>query len=263
MDNTKKRKAFEKSLFLHRTLAKKFNRIVMVGETDCIVTKRMGYDNISPCLFEKYAKYNDYTRYRCLELIAEELKSNFSDDVFADANMAEAGVYLADFSFMLNELFPDSQLFLYDTFEGFDKSEVDEELEKGFTSKEYMNNVSDEYTPDYLSADEKIKLVKSKMKEPRNVHIRKGLFPGTAEREKNNKWFLVSLDMDLYVPIVEGLRFFYPNMVPGGYMMIHDYNNKGFSGIKKAIDEVQTEWGIRIPKVPLPDNGGTVVLQKI
>ena len=34
---------------------------------------------------------------------------------------------------------------------------------------------------------------------------------------------LVHLDCDLYAPMRAGLEFFYPKLVPGGFMIIHDY----------------------------------------
>ena len=35
----------------------------------------------------------------------------------------------------------------------------------------------------------------------------------------------VMLDVDLYRPALEVLRFFYPRMVRGGYFFMHDFNS--------------------------------------
>ena len=39
----------------------------------------------------------------------------------------------------------------------------------------------------------------------------------------DEKFAFVSLDLDLYKPTFEGLRFFYPKMIKGGCVLIHDY----------------------------------------
>ena len=50
------------------------------------------------------------------------------------------------------------------------------------------------------------------IKNEKNTFIRKGFFPNTIEsKEKDDKFCLVSLDADLYEPILEGLRFFIPD----------------------------------------------------
>jgi len=67
--------------------------------------------------------------------------------------------------------------------------------------------------------------------------------------------------MDLYKPMKEGLFYFWPNMVKDGFIFVHDYNNKDFEGIKKAISEAEKVFG-RIYKVPISDQGGTVILCK-
>ena len=43
--------------------------------------------------------------------------------------------------------------------------------------------------------------------------------------------------------------------------MIHDYNHREFKGIKDAVCEAERELG-PLPKMPLPDQGGTIVLMK-
>ena len=72
---------------------------------------------------------------------------------------------------------------------------------------------------------------------------------------------LVSLDPDLYEPTLEGLRFFYPRLAPGGRILIHDYTSCQFEGVKMAVDEYCRAEGLFV--VPLMDLHGTAVLVKV
>ena len=66
--------------------------------------------------------------------------------------------------------------------------------------------------------------VRERFKEMPNVIVKKGIFPDTTLGLENNKYCLVSLDCDLYQPILDGWRYFYPRMSPGGYVFLHDHN---------------------------------------
>ena len=51
------------------------------------------------------------------------------------------------------------------------------------------------------------------------------------------------LDVDLYQSTIDSLRYFYPRLVTGGIILIHDFHT---DGIKKAINEFLTENDIQI-----------------
>ena len=54
------------------------------------------------------------------------------------------------------------------------------------------------------------------------------------------KFAFVHLDADLYQPTLAALRYFYPRMVAGGVIIIHDYNHN-WDGARKAVNEFVTE----------------------
>lgn len=56
----------------------------------------------------------DYIRNSSLELVANEIYTNH-----IERSVAELGVYRGEFAKIINELFPDRKLYLFDTFEGF------------------------------------------------------------------------------------------------------------------------------------------------
>jgi len=47
----------------------------------------------------------------------------------------------------------------------------------------------------------------------------------------------VNIDFDLYQPILAGLEYFYPRMVKGGIIVVHDYFSETYKGVKQAINE--------------------------
>jgi O-methyltransferase len=58
----------------------------------------------------------------------------------------------------------------------------------------------------------------------------------------------------------KGLHYFYENLNNGGYIMVHDYNNKGYSGVKNALRIFSREKGV--PYFPICDSWGSAVLMK-
>jgi O-methyltransferase len=184
----------------------------------------------------------DYLRYSTLMLCQEEI---INKDL--KGHIAEVGVYRGDFAKRLNILFPDKKLYLFDTFEGFAEEDSLFEREKNFSSA----------TQDFSNTS--IELVKSKMKYPENCIFKKGKFPETAS-EVDDQFCFVSLDADLFLPIYEGLKFFYPRLVSNGYIFIHDFNNDQYSGAREAVIQFCVEQNIGF--TPIPDIGGTAIITK-
>jgi len=72
---------------------------------------------------------------------------------------------------------------------------------------------------------------------------------------------LVHLDCDLYAPFQAALRYFYPRLVSGGFLILHDYANAHWKGAEKAVDEFFADKPEKV--IPIPDKSGTAVLRKI
>jgi O-methyltransferase len=70
----------------------------------------------------------------------------------------------------------------------------------------------------------------------------------------------VSIDADLYDPIYNGLKYFYPRLKQGGYIFIHDYNNDSYKGAKEAVRFFCKE--NNLPYFPLPDAAGSAIIAK-
>jgi hypothetical protein len=116
---------FEKGLIPYRWMIKSVNaELRLAPRKETITSYRMAYDDIAPPALEFYSdpcpflslcgeKSLDYVRYRLLELMREQIEG-------VPGNVAELGVFTGDFARMINYLFPQKRLFLYDTFTGFD-----------------------------------------------------------------------------------------------------------------------------------------------
>ena len=88
-----------------------------------------------------------------------------------------------------------------------------------------------------------VELVLSKMPRPEQVVICQGYVPESFAGIEDRFCF-VNLDMDLYKPTLEALRWFYPRMNPGGGILIHDYfDTYTFPNLKKGVIEFAEETG--------------------
>lgn len=163
--------------------------------------------------------------------------------------VAEAGVFQGEFASVINSSFPDRILYLFDTFEGFDERDILFEEKKRYSDAR----------PGHLSITSET-LVLNRMKYPKNCVIRKGYFPETAVGI-NEKFCYVNLDMDLYKPTLEGLRFFYPLMARGGIITIHDYFSQGYEGVNAAVGEFLKEVSDDITPFPIGDSV-SIAIQK-
>lgn len=162
-------------------------------------------------------------------------------------NTAELGVYQGEFAKYINRYFNDRKLYLFDTFEGFDERDKADIKEIGIEAQ------------NFTFKDTSINLVMSKMQNPENVVVRKGYFPETT-KGLEDKFCFVSIDADLYAPILSGLEYFYPRLEKGGYIFIHDFGGYSFEGAKKAVLEFCDKYGISY--VPILDNCLSVVITK-
>ena len=210
----------------------------------------------SPMLFKANAPYTkeitwggkkiyfnkDYVRWHEFELLASEIEKN---DVEGDC--AELGVYQGQFASLINKRLLNKKLYLFDTFEGFVKKDIEIEDDNVGVFEGQLSDTS-------------INSIISKMKYPNQVKVCKGWFPETIPNI-DLRYAFVSLDCDLYAPTLAGLEYFYPRLSEGGYIMLHDYNGYFEKGIHKALFEYEKKVG-RVSKVPVPDIAGSIVITK-
>ena len=179
---------------------------------------------------------NDYVRLATLELLCRRL-------VGVPGAAAELGVYRGFFARCINRLLPDRKLYLFDSFEGFTE---DSGAAEAFQAA-HRNTAVDK--------------VLAIMPHPEAVTVRPGFFPeslgGLEER-----FCLVSLDVDFYQTTLDGLRYFWPRLERGGYLLLHDWGSPKLPGVAKALSDYEQELGAALHAVPLCDVGGSLVICK-
>jgi O-methyltransferase len=186
--------------------------------------------------------YLDYIRLATLELAAHEIGKRI-----LTGNVAEVGVYKGKFAKYINQYFPSKKLYLFDTFEGFHEKDIQTEKKLGF------NDANQDFS------NTSVDLVLKNMPFPKQCVVKKGFFPETTAGIEDSFVF-VSLDTDLYEPIYQGLLYFYPRMVKGGYIFVHDVNNDSYKGASKAVEKFSKEKDISF--LAIPDSCGSVVFIK-
>lgn len=184
----------------------------------------------------------DWVRNTMFELVASQIKQ-----AKMPGSVAELGVYRGDQAKLISKLFPDKVLYLFDTFEGFSKTDL-------LVDHGRFSNSS---AHDFSNVD--LKEVLQKIDDQSRLIICKGYFPETTVGIDDTFCF-VSLDVDLYLPTKSGLEFFYPRMENGGVIFVHDYNNERFKGVRQAVDEFKEKSYCRI--LPIPDTHGSVIIIK-
>ncbi|MDR1874168.1 MAG: hypothetical protein LBQ90_04015 [Synergistaceae bacterium] len=161
---------------------------------------------------------------------------------------AELGVYRGDFAAEINRAFPDRKLYLFDTFEGFCERDVEVERRSGFSSAG---------AGDFGDVDPEA--VQGRLPFPEMAVFRRGIFPGSASGLEDEFCF-VSLDADLFVPVYEGLNYFYPRLRRGGCILLHDCDNLRFRGAGEAVRRYCSEHDLFVQF--LWDMHGSAVLRK-
>jgi hypothetical protein len=184
----------------------------------------------------------DPVRLNTLHALTREIAFN---DV--KGNVAELGVFRGDFASLINRFFPDKVLYLFDTFEGFSSQDIEFDV-----SKNYSNPAS-------LFVDTSIELVLSKMPYKEMCKVVKGRFPESA-LNIDDTFSLVSIDTDLYLPTYNGLEFFFDKLSKNGYILVHDFNHKYYSGVRDAVIQFCRERGIGY--CPVADSAGTAIITK-
>ncbi len=183
--------------------------------------------------------------------------ADFTRELGLIGNVAECGVYRGETAMFLNKYWPDRMLYLCDTFEGFAEKDIVNESNKysAFRNGPHKCNPFKNETPEQL-----IENVKTRMLYPDKIKIYQGYFPECA-RDIADKFCFVNLDMDLYQPQLEGLRFFWNKMEMGGVILLHDYFHPDLPGVKSAVADFENELGCSLPKLPIGDQCSIAVVK--
>jgi Macrocin-O-methyltransferase (TylF) len=161
-------------------------------------------------------------------------------------DFAELGVYRGNTAAVIATMARrmGTTAWLLDTFEGFNPDDL-----RGVDANQKM-----QFTDTSLDA------VRALVGE-QNVRYVKGYFPDSAAQMPERLSFsLVHIDCDLYAPMLQALDYFYDRMLPGGYLIVHDYASLAWEGAEQAVDEFFADKPEAA--IPLTDGCGSVVVRK-
>lgn len=158
----------------------------------------------------------------------EEIMKLARECLIFDGDYVEMGCYKGDTSLFLAELLRDSdkRLWIYDSFEGLPKkstadvSVLGEDFQKG-----ELRVTKREVKERFLRANLRVPVIK------------KAWFSELIDADMPEKIAFAFLDGDFYESIRDSLRLVGNKMMPGGVIVVHDYNNLALPGVKKAVDE--------------------------
>jgi predicted O-methyltransferase YrrM len=136
--------------------------------------------------------------------------------------MVELGAYRGGSAWLIGRAAPHVTLHVIDTFEGL---------------------------PDYTPGDEGVDIPHTKFMATsyeqvvealaplKNVRVHKMNFPERIDElfGPAARFSLVHIDVDLYEPTLEGLRYFAPRLHPDGVILCHDVNFHRTPGVDRAI----------------------------
>jgi O-methyltransferase len=186
---------------------------------------------------------SDYVRHSTLALVCQEVRERE-----VPGALGEIGVFRGDFAWLMSTYLPGREVHLFDTFSGFDDRDV-------------AVDAGQDLVPEFLDfSDTDPESVRARFAEPELVKLHIGWFPESAEGIGDVSFACASIDADLYEPVLAGLHWFWDRLSPGGYILVHDFNNGQFGGAKHAVRAFQDSTGASV--LPLPDWGGTAVVSR-
>ena len=161
--------------------------------------------------------YYDPVRLKALDYCKEQILKNNTEGSVGELGVSEGG-----FAKYIGLAFPDRALHLFDTFWGWEKKQVEYDQKKGWCSQniQHISRVQ-------------VEKVKENVRHL-GIVIHEGLFKGEMVQ---GTFAFVSLDVDLYIPTKQGLEVFWPKLSDGGFILIDDYGNPDWKGVKEAVRE--------------------------
>lgn len=176
--------------------------------------REMRFPTFDDAVHESIAISDDYFRYVTLGLAVQRI---LEEEV--PGALAEVGVWRGETSAFLHRLAPDRRLYLFDTFAGFPQRDLPPGQE------------------DLRFRDTSLESVRRRVGPGPNVLLRPGYVPEVLHEVADERFAFVLLDLDLFDPTRASLEFFYPRLSPGGYLIVHDYNNDESDwACKRALD---------------------------
>jgi hypothetical protein len=132
---------------------------------------------------------------------------------------AECGVMGGASSFLISRAFPNRQHFAFDSFAGLSQPGVGEEFWTAGTMACTLDRA------------------RANLADCPNVRFLKGWIPQRFNEVADKRFCFVHIDVQLFQPTDDSLRFFYPRLNPGGVIVSDDYGYAPCVGAIRAFDQ--------------------------
>ena len=162
-----------------------------------------------------------------------------------EGEIAELGSYKGGSAKLLARAIGNSRkIHIFDTFEGVPAELTDSTIDYVMGDHPHLNinwaggvYQGGEWVASYEN-------VKKFLRDCPSMIIHKGMVPDTLEEVKDETFCFIHLDMDIFQPTLDALRFFWERMPSNGVVMLDDYLH--LSGVTSAIDIFAAEKNIKI-----------------
>lgn len=140
----------------------------------------------------------------------------------------ECGVYHGAGSHVMMNALADNSYphHIFDSFAGLSEPMAEDRITKG---QVYEWKKHDLATPE--------EIVSHNLAPFPQVKLYKGWIPDRFDEVADRSFRLVHIDVDLYQPTLDCLKFFYPRTNAGGLIICDDYGSEACPGARKALDE--------------------------
>lgn len=190
----------------------------------------------------------DLNRVHLLATAARQIEEDYIPGA-----VIEVGVHRGWSAALLRSLFPQRPLLLFDTFQGFAVEDMDHDpmLSSG-VPRDVLRG---------LFRDIDLEQVKAVVGAQGDTRYHVGRFPDSASRVAlPDACCLVHIDCDLMEPTRAALEVCFPRLAPGGFLVVHDYANPNWRGVRMAVDSYFSNRSER--PIIWPDSGGSACLRR-
>ena len=239
-------------LFRFLVFGPKHRRRLIGHELARVIAKLLGNHYIGED-YKLWLKDDNFMRqYRALyphTYFSEERKYALKEFARAtrqvEGDLAECGSYIGVSAwFVANEL-PDIDFFLFDSFEGLSTPHCLDSVRDGLPQWQ---------RGDFQTHEE---ILRFNLRGFPKVHVLKGWIPDRFPEVSERRFRFVHIDVDLYVPTLESLKFFYPRLNPGGIIVLDDYGFENCPGAYQAAQEFMRDKPEVI--IHLPTGQGVII----
>ncbi|AWT51377.1 Rmt3 protein [Mycolicibacterium smegmatis MKD8] len=134
--------------------------------------------------------------------------------------------------------------YLLDTFAGIDPRFITA------GEREHGALVKSQAALDFGIYVDSVDSVRANFAQWQNHRIIPGSVPETLEQVDADAVAFLHIDMNCAPPEVATLRYFWPRLSPGAFVLLDDYANRGRDEQRIAMDEVAAELGVQVCALP-------------